>query len=52
MIVRLLGGLFAGIEMETIDAPVGRRLLTVGDTDWSLYIPVHRDPVTGIVLAE
>lgn len=52
VIVRLLGGLFAGIEMETIDAPVGRRLLTVGDTDWSLYIPVHRDPVTGIVLAE
>ncbi|MGX1887271.1 hypothetical protein [Streptomyces sp. NPDC055287] len=51
MIVRLLGGPLAGIELETADAWVGQ-WLTAGDADWGLYVPVHRDPATGIVLAE
>ncbi|WP_327321111.1 hypothetical protein OG735_00265 [Streptomyces sp. NBC_01210] len=52
MIVRLLGGPLAGIELETADIPWAGGWLTAGDADWGLYVPVHRDPVTGIVLAE
>ncbi|UXY32379.1 hypothetical protein [Streptomyces sp. HUAS TT20] len=31
---------------------MGRDWLTAGDADWGLYVSVHRDPATGIVLAE
>ncbi|MGW7261176.1 hypothetical protein [Streptomyces sp. NPDC054834] len=51
MIVRLAGGPLAGIVLETTDAWVGQ-WLTVGDADWGLYVPTHRDPAGGIVLAE
>lgn len=50
VIVRLLGGL-AGIELETTDAWVGQ-WLAASDADWGLHVPVHRDPATGLVLAE
>ena len=49
MIVRFVGGPFAGRELETTDAPWAGGWLTVGDADWGLYIPVHRAPVTGVV---
>ncbi|MEU2448293.1 hypothetical protein ABZ588_32920 [Streptomyces althioticus] len=52
MIVRFAGGPLAGRELETTDAPWVGGWLTVGDADWGLYIPVHRDPATGVVLAE
>ncbi|MER5812127.1 hypothetical protein ABT143_28775 [Streptomyces sp. NPDC002033] len=25
---------------------------TVGEADWGLYVPVHHNPATGMVLAE
>ncbi|MFE1341558.1 hypothetical protein ACFW6K_28255 [Streptomyces sp. NPDC058733] len=52
MIARLLGGPLAGCALETADAPWAGGWLTVGDADWGLYVPVRRDPVTGVVLAE
>lgn len=52
MIVRLLGGLLAGRVLETNDAPWTGDWLTAGEADWGRYVPVHREPVTGIVLAE
>ncbi|MET7685767.1 hypothetical protein [Streptomyces sp. NPDC005423] len=52
MIVQLLGGPLAGRVLATTDVPWGGGWLTAGDGDWGLYVPVHRDPVTGIVLAE
>lgn len=52
MIVRFAGGPLAGRELETTDAPWFGGWLTTGDADWALYAPVHRDPVTGVVLAE
>ncbi|MGJ5899217.1 hypothetical protein ACSCBZ_45870 [Streptomyces niveiscabiei] len=52
MIVRLLGGPLADRELTITDAPWTGGWLTAGDTDWGLYIPVHRDPATGTVLAE
>ncbi len=52
MIVRLLGGPLAGRVLETNDAPWKGDWLTVGEADWGLYVPVHRDSATGIVLAE
>ncbi|MFF7191135.1 hypothetical protein ACFZAR_39420 [Streptomyces sp. NPDC008222] len=52
MIVRLLGGPLAGRVLATTDAPWAGGWLTAGDADWGLYVPVHRVPVTGIVLAE
>lgn len=52
MIVRLLGGPLAGRVLETPDAPWAGGWLTAGDADWGLYVPVHRDPVAGIGLAE
>lgn len=52
MIVRFVGGPLAGRELENRDAAWVGGWLTVGDADWGLYVPVHRDPVTGIVVAE
>ncbi|GAA2331559.1 hypothetical protein [Streptomyces cuspidosporus] len=52
MIARFAGGPLAGREPETTDAPWAGGWLTAGDADWGLYVPVHRDPVTGVVLAE
>lgn len=26
--------------------------LTAGDADWGLYVPVHSEPATGVILAE
>ncbi|MEU6662093.1 hypothetical protein [Streptomyces sp. NPDC046821] len=52
MIVRLVGGPLAGRVLETTDAPWSGDWLTAGDADWGLYVPVHRDPAAGTVLAE
>ncbi|MFE9927265.1 hypothetical protein ACFYQA_38890 [Streptomyces sp. NPDC005774] len=52
MIVRLLGGLLAGLVLETTGAPWAGGWLTVGEADWGLYVPVHHDQATGMVLAE
>ena len=52
MIVRFARGPLAGRELETTGAPWFGGWLTTGDADWALYFPVHRDPVTGGVLAE
>lgn len=52
MIVRLLGGPLAGRIFTTIDAPWAGGWLTAGDADGDLYVPVHCDVVTGVVLAE
>ncbi|MEV6810446.1 hypothetical protein [Streptomyces sp. NPDC051132] len=38
--------------LKTADARWAGGWLTAGDADWGLYVPVHRDPVTGTVLAE
>lgn len=51
MIVRFLGGPLAGRVLTTTDAPWAGGWLTAGDADWGLYVPVHHDPVTGVVLA-
>lgn len=50
-VVRFAGGPLAGIELKTTDDPWYGGWFTVGDTA-GLYRPVHRDPATGIVLAE
>ncbi|MER5916702.1 hypothetical protein ABT124_41625 [Streptomyces sp. NPDC001982] len=52
MIVRLLGGPLAGRRLLTTPGSWAGGWLTAGDADWGLYVPVHRDPATGIVLAE
>ncbi|MFF8919002.1 hypothetical protein ACF08M_38330 [Streptomyces sp. NPDC015032] len=52
MIVRLLGGPLAGCVLTTTGAPWDGGWLAAGDADWGLYGPVHRDPATGMVLAE
>ncbi|WP_330242627.1 hypothetical protein [Streptomyces sp. NBC_00525] len=51
MTVRFIGGPLAGRELETTDAPWSGDWFTVGDTA-GLYKPTHRDPATGVVLAE
>ena len=51
MVVRFAGGPLAGAELETTDAPWFGGWFTVGDTA-GLYVPVHRDQATGVVLAE
>ncbi|MFP8903391.1 hypothetical protein [Streptomyces atacamensis] len=51
MIVRLVGGPLGGRELS-IPSPWAGGWLTAGDADWGLYVPVHHDPVTGVVLAE
>ncbi|WP_330285387.1 hypothetical protein [Streptomyces sp. NBC_00576] len=52
MIVRLVGGPLGGRELSTTPDPWAGGWLTAGDADWGLYVPVHRDLVTGVVLAE
>lgn len=52
MKVRLLGGPLADRVPTIADAPWAGRWLTAGDADWGLYVPGHRDPATGTVLAE
>jgi hypothetical protein len=52
VIVRLLGGPLDGRVLTTTNAPWAGGWLTAGDADWDLYVPVHRDTVTGVVLAE
>lgn len=52
MIVRLVGGPLAGRVLETTGAPWAGDWFMVGDADWGRYVPVHRDAVTGVVLAE
>ncbi|MEV8334449.1 hypothetical protein OG275_00125 [Streptomyces niveus] len=51
MIVRLVGGPLAGRVLETTDTPWFGDWFMVGDTA-GLYVPFHRDPMTGVVLAE
>ncbi|MFJ9351024.1 hypothetical protein [Streptomyces sp. NPDC101237] len=46
-----MGGPFAGMELETTDASWPGGWFAVGDTA-GLYVPVHRDTATGVVLAE
>lgn len=50
-IVRFAAGPLAGIELKTSAARWPGGWFTVGNTA-SLYVPVHRDPVTDVVLAE
>ncbi|MEV6741445.1 hypothetical protein AB0N14_32865 [Streptomyces sp. NPDC051104] len=52
MIVRLLGGPLAGCGLSTTPNPWPGGWLTAGAVDWGLYVPVHRNTVTSIVLAE
>ncbi|CCK32886.1 hypothetical protein BN159_p5 (plasmid) [Streptomyces davaonensis JCM 4913] len=51
-IVRLVGGPLGGRELSTTTSSWAGHGLTAGGADWGLYVPVHRDPVTGVVLAE
>ncbi|MYX48544.1 hypothetical protein [Streptomyces sp. SID8385] len=50
-VVRFAGGPLAGIELKTTAARWSGGWFTVGDTA-GLYVPVHRGPVTDVVLAE
>jgi hypothetical protein len=50
--VRFVGGPLAGRELVTTPGPWSGSWLTTGDQDWALYVPTHRDLVTGVVLAE
>ncbi|TWV56753.1 hypothetical protein FRZ03_03580 [Streptomyces misionensis] len=50
--VRLPDGPLAGGVLTTTHAPWAGGRLTAGDADRGLYVPVHRGPVTGVVLAE
>ncbi|MFI7329676.1 hypothetical protein ACIBQ3_34185 [Streptomyces rubiginosohelvolus] len=53
MIVQFIGGPLAGLKLATTeDRWAGGWFSTEGAAEWTLYVPVHRDPVTGIVLAE
>lgn len=52
MIVRFAGGPLAGRGLQTTDVLRAGGWLTVGAAGWGLYVPTHRDPVTGVVLAE
>ncbi|POG43192.1 hypothetical protein BV881_33240 [Streptomyces sp. ZL-24] len=51
MIVRFVGGPLAQRELETTDAPRFGGWFAVG-AELALYVPVHRDAVTGVVVAE
>ncbi|MFI2188729.1 hypothetical protein [Streptomyces sioyaensis] len=44
--------LLGGRELSTDPGPWVGDCPTAGDADWGLYVPVHRGPVTGVVLAE
>jgi hypothetical protein len=50
--VRVLGGPLDGRVLETTDAPWTGGWLAAGDAGWGLYVPVHRYPAAGTVLAE
>ncbi|MFE6727745.1 hypothetical protein ACFVDN_07595 [Streptomyces californicus] len=53
MIVHFVGGPLAGRVLATTDAPWFGSWFTIeGRTEWTLYVPVHRDPATGTVMAE
>ncbi|NMI54973.1 hypothetical protein FNV62_50200 [Streptomyces sp. RLB3-17] len=52
MIVRLVGGPLGGRELSTTLGAWDGDWLTAGDADRGLYLPVHHDPATGVVLAE
>ncbi|WP_328503629.1 hypothetical protein OG828_36960 [Streptomyces sp. NBC_00457] len=52
MKVRFLGGPLAGRVLSTSPEPWPGGWLTADGVHWALYRPVHRDPVSGIVLAE
>ncbi|WP_329453673.1 hypothetical protein OG894_44990 (plasmid) [Streptomyces sp. NBC_01724] len=47
-----MGGPLAGRHLLTTPGLWVGSWLTAGDADWGLYVPVHRDPATGVVLAE
>ncbi|MEU5541224.1 hypothetical protein AB0G85_02310 [Streptomyces sioyaensis] len=47
-----VGGPLGGRELSTDPGPWAGDWLTAGDADGRLYVPVHREPVTGVVLAE
>ncbi|MCC3654748.1 hypothetical protein LIX60_25440 [Streptomyces sp. S07_1.15] len=47
-----MGGPLAGRELVTTPGPWFGDWMTIGNQDWALYVPTHRDPVTGVVLAE
>ncbi|MFD5936477.1 hypothetical protein [Streptomyces sp. NPDC060333] len=42
----------AGLVLVTIRTPWAGGRPTVGEADWGLYVPVHHNPVTGMVLAK
>ncbi|MEF9908623.1 hypothetical protein ACQSMD_33415 [Streptomyces flavovirens] len=52
MIVRFVGGPLAGHVLTTSPVPWFGDWFAVGSGGWALYRPVHRDPATGVVLAE
>ncbi|MFE9783652.1 hypothetical protein ACFYPA_36605 [Streptomyces sp. NPDC005775] len=52
MIVRFAGGPLAGRVLSTSSAPWFGGWFPVADADWALYLPTHRAPATGVVLAE
>ncbi|MCT6782232.1 hypothetical protein LXH09_37045 [Streptomyces sp. CS7] len=53
MIVHFVGGPLAGLKLATTEDPwAGSWFSTEGAAEWTLYVPVHRDPVTGEVMAE
>ncbi|MFH9118577.1 hypothetical protein ACIRIR_32675 [Streptomyces globisporus] len=53
MIVRFVGGPLAGLVRATTDDPwFGDWFAPEGAAEWTFYASVHRDPMTGIVLAE
>lgn len=47
-----MGGPLGGRELSTDPGPSAGDWLTAADADWGLYVPVRREPVTGVVLAE
>ncbi|WP_186831895.1 hypothetical protein [Streptomyces sp. ISID311] len=47
-----VGGPLGGRELSTDPGPWAGDWLTARDADGRLYVPVHREPATGVVLAE
>ncbi|MFI2471536.1 hypothetical protein ACH475_35060 [Streptomyces globisporus] len=53
MIVHFIGGPLAGRSLATTEDPwAGDWFTTEGAAEWTLYVPVYRDPVAGEVMAE
>ncbi|MBK6043497.1 hypothetical protein [Streptomyces sp. MBT55] len=53
MIVHFVGGSLAGLKLATTEGPwAGSWFSTEGAAEWTLYVPMYRDPVTGAVMAE